>query len=268
VVAYLAVAASGDTAWAQEAPATAPVEAPATAPVEAPATAPVEAPATAPVVAPPVEPATPAAVPPVVAPPAAVAPTSAAAREIGVVLGVGVGVEGASGVVGDLYGPAFGLTVMIGARFGATSLEARTTIAGETAPRLHALQGVSTTGGFEARSVLLRQQLLDAPVGLAVFAGIATASVPLLRVDPIVASSVGGTGGALGASVTLPLGQKLELAVDLTAYRIQWELPPGPYVRPAPGSSASAESVMYTSSIEDLAASPWTASVGLRVRLD
>ena len=191
----------------------------------------------------------------------------------GAILGVGLGLAGATGPSADIYGPGLGLSFVLGYSLRSTSVEIRLGAGYATMPKQDALRGSTTRGSFDSRSIVLRQIVSDGSVAVSVFGGFASASIPLLSIvsdditgDTMVSTAtVTGTGVAVGAALHYPLHRRIELAAELTGSLMYWELPGSPYVKLDPDADSSATSLPYTRSTDDVSGTPWTVTVGLRV---
>ena len=193
-----------------------------------------------------------------------------------VVIGFGFGVAGATGSPSEIYGPAFGFAVELGLALNATSLEARTGIGFSSLPRQAALQGARTRGSYDLRSVIVRRRVLDDDtLGVSVFAGVATASVPLVAIvtDPfgnvgVASMAVTGTGATFGVTAHHRLtGEHLELVGELAGYGMLWELPGAPYVHPMPGATDTATTLTIVPMTDAISSFPWSLTLGLRAEL-
>ena len=98
-------------------------------------------------------------------------------------------------------------------------------------------------------------------------------SAPMLRIredvlgDQVVdPANIRGLGLVVGASAGHKISEHVAVAVDVRASILtRWELPGAMYV--VPGERTADGGVMYSEAREDASASPWTATLLLRVLL-
>ncbi len=261
IIALVALVGLGGVAHAQDVPDAPVADAPA--PVEPPP--------------PPAEPPPPPAVEPPTppTPPPTEHPRDHPRDRPLIIVGLGLGLAGATGTPSDVYGPAFGFAINFGLGVDGLSIEARTGIGFSSLPKQDGLQGSRTRGSFDLRSVIVRHRFVDSEsAAVSGFAGIATASVPLLAAGgdqfdaaAVSTTTVTGTGLAFGAAVHLPLARHLELVGELSGYAMRWELPGRAYIEPMPAATDMPNTVTVKTLTDDISSTPWSLTVGLRAEL-
>lgn len=250
------------TAHAQSVPDDASVQVPDVPPPPPPPDAPPDAPPTTPDAPPP---------PP---PP----PTTTSHHRHGrpaIVLGIGLGIAGATGAPGEVFGPAFGFTLTAGVALRTWAFEGRLAVGYSSLPKQDALQGQRTRGSFDVQALVVRRRLIDGGgLGVSVFAGLATASVPLVAVglndlgDPVVSTmTVRGVGPTFGAAAHMPIGAGVQLVAELAGSAMIWEVPGHPYVKPMPATTDQPSTLTYMSMTDDISSTPWSLTAGIRAEL-
>ena len=209
------------------------------------------------------------------APPAEPAGTKVEARRVvdrGVVLGFEAGFGGAGGTSSTVYGAGFGTGFVVGYRYLILSLEWHFRHSYALTAKESALRGTTTQGELSSSAVLARVRLYDKPM-LEVMAGPAVLSAPVLVIgedylgDPLIeAQPLRGLGLVVGGAVGYRVSHNFAIGLDVRAVvAARWELPGHVYV--VPGDRTADGGVMYTEAREDASATPWTATVLMRLLL-